>query len=527
MLDPLTTRSTPSEAEHASRRCIAARVLAHPDWRRVGEFAPLCDAGAEGTVEINRNSPDFRATDGRSTGPLASSRITRVPLYLEFRADQVIIRHASPAHTVEVNGQPLLGEMALPLAALQTGVVVLFGKYLTLVVRWLELIDFASSAPSMVGDCSAMRMLRQEIQRIAETDVPVLLRGETGVGKELVAAALHAGSTRYAAPYVAVNMASVPPSLAASELFGHRRGAFSGAVKEHKGYFSQAHGGTLFLDEIGDVVTEVQTALLRAVESGVIQPLGGSTVKVDVRLIAATDSNLELAIAKREFREPLLRRFSYEISLPPLRARRDDVGLLFVHFLRQRLAGLHVSGRLMPAESDPEPWIPASFVAALALYDWPGNVRELSNVALRFVLENRDRPVARISAALLGLLRPGAQRSSASSEPTLLTTPALVATEKSVGPPSALSDAQLVSAVRAAQYHRERAAKALGVSKSYLYKRLAQIPEIRSLADIPGAEVQAALDATAGNVCAAAERLQVSDRALKIHLKRTPDSHRP
>ncbi|HEY0467392.1 MAG TPA: sigma 54-interacting transcriptional regulator [Polyangiaceae bacterium] len=519
MRDPLATRSTSNEAQQVSRRCIAVRIIAHPDARRVGEFAPLFDAGDQATVEISRNAPDFRTIDGRTSGPLASPRITRTPLSIELRESELRISHTATTR-VEINGAPLQGDRVLDADALKSGVVILFGKYLALVVGYLELIEAAPSAPFMVGDSSAMRALRQEIQRIAPIDVPVLLRGETGVGKELVAAALHARSARAGAPYVAVNVASVPPSLAASELFGHRRGAFSGAVDEHKGYFSQAHGGTLFLDEIGDIVSDVQAALLRAVETGVIQPLGGRTMKVDVRLIAATDSNLEAAIEKREFREPLLRRFSYEIWVPPLRNRRDDIGLLFIHFLRQTLGAVASEDRLSPPEGDAEPWIPAAFVAALALHRWPGNVRELSNVALRFVVENREHRVARISDSLRGLLapRPHSEHSVARSTPR--PGPALPASSRSERA-ALVSDAQLVSAMQAAKFQRERAAKALGISKSYLYKRLALIPEIRSLADIPAAEVRSAMEAAAGDYTLAAEKLRVSDRALRIHLKKT------
>lgn len=515
--DPLATRSTSNEAEQVTLRCVALRILAHPDPRRVGEFAPLFDEGSEGAAEISRNAPEFRSLDGRTSGPLASPRITRTPLSIELRNGKLKISHAAGTR-VEINGEPLQGEGLLELDALQFGVVILFGKYVAFVLGYLELIDAPRIAPYMVGDSSAMRTLRVEIKRIAPVDVPVLLRGETGVGKELVAAALHAGSARIGAPYVAVNVAGVPASLAASELFGHRRGAFSGAVEDHKGYFSLAHGGTLFLDEIGDVGPDVQAALLRAVESGVIQPLGGKTVKVDVRLIAATDSNLEAAISKREFREPLLRRFSYEIWVPPLRTRRDDIGMLFVHFVRQTLGDAQTVDHLAPAEGDTEPWIPAAFLAALARHRWPGNVRELYNVALRFVVENREHKVARISDSLRGLLRPRQPetppRGTPKPAPTLAPQPRAID----------LSDAEIVSAIRAAKFQREGAAKALGISKSYLYRRLARIHEVRSLRDIPTAEVQAALDATGGDCSAAAERLGVSDRALKIHLKKTSPS---
>ncbi len=510
MRDLLTTRSTPNEAEDFSRRCVAVRLLAHPNSERVGEFCPLFDFGGEGTALISRNTPEFRTMEGRVSGPLLSPRITRTPLSIELRADRVVVSSPPGSARIEVNGEPLRGERALDLAAMDSGIVILFGSSLALLVGNLELTDAATAAPSMIGDSTALRVLRQEIARIAELDVPVLLRGETGVGKELVAAALHSRSLRSAAPYIAVNLASVPPSLAASELFGHRRGAFSGATDDHKGYFSQADGGTLFLDEIGDIGSDVQTSLLRAIESGVIQPLGGKTTKVDVRLIAATDSNLEEAISKQQFREPLLRRFSYEIRIPPLRARRDDIGLLFIHFIRQRLGAALAMERLNPPGPDPDPWIPAAFVADLALHDWPGNVRELANVALRFAVENRERKVARVSDSLKELLRP---RARADRNPA----PQPSRPRRSPLP----SDAELIAAMKSANFQRERAAKALGISKSYLSKRLESIPQIRSVAEIPAPEVRAALELANGDLESAAAALQVSERALKLYVKRT------
>ncbi|HET6281340.1 MAG TPA: sigma 54-interacting transcriptional regulator, partial [Polyangia bacterium] len=504
--------STPTDADDdTSRRFIAARVLTHPDPARVGEFAPLFDAGVEDTrsVVVNRLSPEFRTPAGDRSGPLESTRISRSPLEVTRHLDGLRLNYAFASPAVEVNGQPLVGQRVLSAEELQAGIIVLIGKDLVLWIGWLELIDPAPAVKGLVGESTVMRRLRQQIHRVADLEVPVLLRGATGVGKELVAAAIHKYSRRAAASYVAVNVAGVPPTMAASELFGHKRGAFTGATEERKGYFAQANGGTLFLDEIGDVSFDVQALLLRAVQEGVIQPLGGSTRQVDVRLIAATDSDLESAVARHEFREPLLRRFSYEIHVPALRTRRDDIGILFYHLLRERLESMGEGHRLESPASSVDPFVPGAYIAQMALYSWPGNVRELANVALKFAIENRGRARARIGDELRNILRPRNDR----SPETTSTPPASRRAEE-------VSDADIIAALQAEGYRRERAAKRLGVSKSYLYKRLQGSPASRSVQDISTDEIRSALSDCGGDVGAAAERLRVSGRALRLQLKR-------
>ncbi|HEX3697979.1 MAG TPA: sigma 54-interacting transcriptional regulator [Polyangia bacterium] len=508
------TLSTPTGTHEEGHRFIGARVLAHPLASRVGDFAVLFDdepAEVGRALAIGRMIPTFRRPTGELTGPLASTRVTRSPLLITRERDGLVFSFAAASPVVEIDGIPLHGERRIGAAELEAGVVVLSGRDLALWIGWNDDSEPAPAIPGLIGESAVMRRLRQQIHRVADLDVPVLLRGATGVGKELVAAAIHKLSKRADASYVAVNVAGVPSSMAASELFGHRRGAFTGAFEERKGYFAEASGGTLFLDEIGDVSFDVQALLLRAVQEGVIQPLGGSTRQVDVRLVAATDSDLESAVARREFREPLLRRFSYEIHVPPLRARRDDIGLLFYHFLRERLATMKESHRLEPASADAEPFVPAAYVAALARHDWPGNVRELANVALKFAVENRGRARARIGDDLKDILGgPGTWVTRA--EAAAPATPERSTRE--------ISDADILAALQFEGFRRERAARRLGVSKSYLYKRLENGTLAPAADRLPADEIRSALAASAGDFLVAAQRLRVSPRALKLQLKR-------
>jgi len=513
------TISSLTDAGGDGERFLGARILAHPDPDRIGDFAPLFDgAGPDGgaVTELSRLAPVFRAADGSATGPLASQRITRTPLRIAREGAGLCLRRPEKA-AVEVNGAVLGADRTLGPAELEAGVVVLVGKDLALWLGWMELPGTTQRIAGLIGESAAMLKVREQIHRVADLDVPVLLRGATGVGKELVAAAIHKRSRRAAGAYVAVNVAGFPATMAASELFGHTRGAFTGAFEARDGYFAQANGGSLFLDEIGDVSFDVQALLLRAVQEGVIQPLGGKTRQVDVRLIAATDSDLESAVARREFREPLLRRFSYEVRVPPLRERRDDVGLLFFHLLRERLKMTGELQRLAP-DAEGDPFVPAAYVARMALYDWPGNVRELANVALKFAIENRGRQRTQVGEELWAAIRP---RQSTKDVPDVRSLDGARAAPKVDEPAKAApSDEDILEALRAEGFKRERAAKRLGVSKSFLYRRLIGTPHAPKADGISADEIKAALAAAGGDLPAAAERLRISVPALRLQLRR-------
>lgn len=233
----------------------------------------------------------------------------------------------------------------------------------------------------IIGRAPAMQQVYRTLARVAPTDLSVLITGESGTGKELVAAAIHNSSRRRLKPFVAVNMAALPRELIESELFGHEKGAFTGAVARTAGRFEQAEGGTLFLDEIGDMPIEAQTRLLRVLQSGDYSPVGSArVVRADVRIIAATNKNLKEQVEAGGFREDLYYRLNViPLELPPLRRRRSDIGLLANHFLSQG-----VSLGLPPrALSD-------GAVQALKQHDWPGNVRELGNAMQRLALLTRS-----------------------------------------------------------------------------------------------------------------------------------------
>ncbi len=237
------------------------------------------------------------------------------------------------------------------------------------------------SALPLIGRSAAMQDVYRTIARVVSNDLTVLVSGESGTGKELVARAIHDLGPRRAAPFVAINMAAIPRELIEAELFGHERGAFTGAAQRSAGRFEQAEGGTLFLDEIGDMPMEAQTRLLRVLQSGEFTSVGGArTIRADVRIVAATNRDLTAHVAGGQFREDLFYRLNVvPIALPPLRDRRQDVSLLARHFLDSAAA-----------QGLPRRQLGRDAVAVLEAHDWPGNVRELENLMRRLAVLARD-----------------------------------------------------------------------------------------------------------------------------------------
>jgi two-component system response regulator HydG len=242
------------------------------------------------------------------------------------------------------------------------------------------------SRSQLLGNSAPMRALRDLLERIADADTPVLIGGETGTGKGLVARVIHIDSHRASGPFVTVNCAAIPEALLESELFGHERGAFTGALTSRKGLFAEADGGTLFLDEIGDMSLPLQAKLLHVLESQTIRPVGSNKeLKIDVRILAATHRDLHLAVQKGSFREDLFYRLDVVVlTLPALRHRREDIPELLAHFLRVQHA--------RHPDSKVEKFSPEA-LSYLLRYDWPGNVRELAHLVERAVILGREAEV--------------------------------------------------------------------------------------------------------------------------------------
>ncbi len=237
----------------------------------------------------------------------------------------------------------------------------------------------------MIGESPGLRKVLQQVQLVAPTDASVLITGESGVGKELIARAIHESSPRSEGPMIKVNCASIPRELFESEFFGHVRGSFTGAVRDRMGRFELADGGSLFLDEIGEIPLEMQSKLLRVLQEGTYERIGEEqTQRADVRIIAATNRDLETEVAAHRFRQDLYYRLSvFPIEVIPLRQRKEDIPLLASNFLETHSRKLGM----------PLPKLKRKHLQELASYDWPGNVRELQNVIERAIIRARTGPL--------------------------------------------------------------------------------------------------------------------------------------
>ena len=302
----------------------------------------------------------------------------------------------------------------------------------------------------IVGSSAAIRAVLDVLLLAAPTDATVLIEGETGTGKELVAQALHKLSRRARGPLVAVNCAALPEALLESELFGHVKGAFTGATETRQGRFRQADGGTLFLDEIGEMPAPLQAKLLRALQEGEIQPVGADKpLKVDARVIAATNRELEKAVAAGKFRADLFYRLNVvPLPLPPLRERREDIAALAAHFLRGK-------NRRFSAEA----------MEALQRYDWPGNVRELQNLIERLAVlrPEGELQLSDLPPEVRAAPRPPAAAAAPSLAPEGIDLYAVLAE---------VEDRLIHEALDRAQGNQSQAAKYLGLNRTTLVEKL-------------------------------------------------------
>jgi len=312
----------------------------------------------------------------------------------------------------------------------------------------------------LVGSGPAMKKLCTQIDRVAASETRVCILGETGTGKELVARAIHEKSPRKEHPFITLNCAAVPAELIESELFGHEKGAFTGAAIRHLGKFEQADGGTLFLDEIGDMPVAMQAKLLRVLEEGEVERVGGDKpIKVNVRVVVATHRNLEDLVKQSAFRRDLFHRiYVFPLTLPPLRERPEDFPGLVAHFARQVARQNAWKEKIFTEEA----------IGELRKYGWPGNVRELRNIVERLILLASDENVA---AADVRLILPTSDFPSGG--------PSASADGNSAGTLAERTEAfereVMLAEIRRHNFHMTNVARALGLERSHLYKKCQQL----------------------------------------------------
>jgi len=450
--------------DDASIRWVLERAL------RNDGMAPRAFDAAEGALDaLRRDTPDVLITDIRMPGASGLELLRR-------------IRDARPALPVIV--MTAHSDLGSAVSAYEGGAFEYLPKPFD-IDEAVALVRRAASGvlggggdagaaprmPELLGKAPAMQQVFRAIGRLSRSSVTVLITGESGTGKELVARALHEHSPRTGRPFIALNTAAIPADLLESELFGHERGAFTGADAQRRGRFEQADGGTLFLDEIGDMSLALQTRLLRVLAEGEFYRVGGQTpIRVDVRVIAASNQNLQERVSRGLFREDLYHRLNViRIELPPLRARAEDIPALLTHYMLIAAHELGVEPKVLAADA----------LARLTAHEWPGNVRELVNLCRR-----------------LSVLAPGSEVHLADLPPEIAGSAAALPKDadwalaladwaerhaRNGGPPL-LDVAQpqfervlIRAALRRTQGHRQEAAKLIGWGRNTLTRKLREL----------------------------------------------------
>ncbi len=494
-------------------------ILLHPQASRIGDRVAL----PEGPVELSRRTPDFCKPSQMIGTPLGLPCISRKPFFLIPRAREgLLIKRDEHGTKLRVNGVPLKQELFVDMAALTRGVVITLAEHLVLLLHFSNYDAVPHNLPDfgLVGFSDGVVRIRREIHQVADLDVPVLIRGETGVGKELVAQAIHRYGRRANRPFISVNLGALPQTLAAAELFGAKRGSFTGATQDRGGYFVAADSGVLFLDEIGEAPEEVQAMLLRALETLQVTPLGGQRpVAVDVRVLAATDADLEQGIQQQKFKAPLLHRLSgFELLIPPLRERPEDLGLLYVSFTQQTEKELGINSRSDDRDPLAPPRLPVSLMERFVANPWAGNIRQFRNLVRQLHISNRGSDVlvetpqiSRVLDADIGAL-PLTQTPAANLAPS-------VATDTPKRKPRSITEQELAQAMEDASWEPKVAAEILGISRASVYDLVRRSTSLRVANDIPEEELNAAYQRCNGNTAQMSRQLQVSVVALTRRLR--------
>ena len=384
-----------ADPSHAHSTKVPHKVLLIDDdasLRRVTEYS-LQSAGfqvisaadgKQGLAAFRQDHPEVVITDIQMPGMSGYEVLQQIMAERPETLVIVVTAYSSVAKAVDAMKQGAHDYLAKPFSRDELVLVVNKAfKLLGLQSENRQLrdqLEYHDDFNHMVGISDVMRDIFDVVRRVAPTDASVLITGESGTGKELIARAIHQGSSRSNAPFVAINCAAIPATLLESELFGHVRGAFTGAVRDRAGKFEQADGGTLFLDEVGEMPLELQPKLLRVLQEMEVEPLGGKVRAVNVRIIAATNQDVETALQEGRFREDLYYRLAViPIELPPLRERIEDIPLLVKHFLKRFSNGSPVD-------------ISDAALETMSAYPWHGNVRELQNAVERMiVLHNGEK----------------------------------------------------------------------------------------------------------------------------------------
>lgn len=477
-------------------------LVAHPDIRRIGQQASLRPLLLRRPVVLSRSKLAFTPTDSRDPGtPLLDTSVSRTPLVWHAGHEPGSIVLDSGGVTIKVDDGAVSSSHLISRERLLRGVLVGLSARVGLYLHSKASSARFSDEHGLLGDSDAICSLRATIDEVATSRAPVLILGENGTGKELVAAAIHRRSGRAHGPFIAVNSASLTEGTALSQLFGHRKGAFTGADQRHAGLFEQARGGSLFLDEIGDASPAVQVMLLRALESNTVLALGDDKEHhVDVRVLAATELDLGQEMGSGRFRPSLAQRLaSIVIHVPPVRSRREDIPSLLLHFL-----SLIAHGN--PGEGGSETLrrkgfvLSTAFMFGLLAHHFPGNVREIRNIAQQLWSVGHTRnhlafATAPVRTTDLGAAEPGLSR------------------------PRFTRD-EVLKALHDSNWSPAKAARLLGIPNSTIHYWMTRQGIGRRAVDLSDPELQAVAERCGGEINAMSRMLAVSPRGIRLRLAR-------
>lgn len=510
-----------------SRPLVGLTIAWHPDATRIGEqFIGTTEAG---NIELSRFTPAFSAVNGEPL-PIGYGGISRDPMRLvRDERDGITIYPPNSRMVVEINGVEIREPSYFSAEQIEVGIIIGLGRAVFICMHWMRCLPKHNPVDGFIGNGSSAITTRDLIRLAATNDNTVLLLGETGTGKEVAAQAIHNLSKRSNSRMVSVNMAALNESLAAADLFGASKGAYTGAQNSREGYFSEAQNSTLFLDEIGNTPAAIQPMLLRVLESGEYRPLGATRdAHSTARMITATDQDLY----HTNFNHALVRRLeSFIIRIPPLRARREDIGLLICH-LAQRSDFSQVNLAM----------IPPALISDMLNFEWPGNIRQLSNVLKRALLSLQlgeypqlanmvEAPKVTVTAsAELRKVPTSANAVSPANAETLSSLAASMNGDKLLEktPESTpqerkklrdLSEQDVVDAMHRHDWTIQYAADDLGISRPSMYKLIDANSQIRRVEQIPSEEIREHLSAVNNHVEQCAARLKTPSEALRRHLK--------